>query len=128
MKNYVKLFENYSRSEMNGGLKQISLDLTSEDFLNICQEIVEQFNLQIIKLIPLGPGGGNPEVTFRGREQDILGLVEWYCELSGDDDPEGFYEDYVTDDMPITFEVYSDPRMSTRERRRHIGPKGRPLF
>lgn len=124
MKNHVKLFESYVR----GGMKQISVDLDSNDFLQVCQEIIEQFNLQIVNLKPLGPGGGNPEVTFRGDAVDMLNFVAWYAELSGDDDVQGFYDEYVTDDAPIQFEVYSDRRMSTRGNRRHVEPDGRPKF
>ena len=36
MKNHVKLFESYVR----GGMKQISVDLDSDDFLQVCQEVI----------------------------------------------------------------------------------------
>jgi hypothetical protein len=124
---HIKLFE----SSMGGGLKKISIDLAgggdADDFLQACQEIIEQFNLQIINLWPLGPGGGNPEVTFRGEAQDIMAMVEWYCELAGDSDPQGFYDTYAKDDSPIPFEVQSDSRMSIRDRR-HVNTMGKPVF
>lgn len=110
------------------GLMQISLDLSSEgDFMGLLQELIEQFDLQIVNLWPMGPGGGNPEVTFRGRGEDILGLVEWYCELSGDDDPHGFYDEYAHRDTPIPFAVQSDKRFVTYKNRKYVGVNGKPV-
>jgi len=112
-----------------GGLKQVSLDIgyddSTDDFLQMLHEICEQFDLQIIGLVPYGPGGGNPEVTFRGRADSIMNMLHWYHEHSGED-VESFYDMYVMPDRPIPFEVEAkkDPRF-TGINRKYIDQIGR---
>jgi hypothetical protein len=112
----------------SSGLMQISLDLYPDgDFMKCLQELIEQFDLQIVNLWPMGPGGGNAEVTFRGRGEDIMDLVKWYCELSGDDDPRSFYDQYAHRDAPISFEVQSDSRFVTYKNREFVNVNGTPI-
>jgi hypothetical protein len=40
---------------------------STQDFLTYLQEVCEVFQLQIVGLIPVGPAGGWPEVTFKGE-------------------------------------------------------------
>jgi hypothetical protein len=114
-----------------GGLKQVSIDLgydpseSANDFLQMLHEICEQFDLQIIGLVPYGPGGGNPEVTFRGQANDIMSMLDWYHDQTGED-VESFYDTYVTSDEPRPFEVEAkkDNRF-TGIGRKFIDPSGR---
>ena len=91
------------------------------------QELIEQFNLQIINLWPLGPGGGAAEVTFRGESKDILDMLEWYSELTGED-AGSYYDTYAKPDAPIPFEVQSNSRMVTFRKRKYVGVDGKPMM
>lgn len=44
---------------------------STEEFLGHLQSICKQFKLQIVGLLPSGPAGGNPEITFRGSKLDL---------------------------------------------------------
>ena len=134
---HVKLFESWEDSpeespiisdNENSGLIMISLDLAGDmgdSFLQCCQELIEQFGVQIVNLWPIGPAGGNPEVTFRGTKEGISGLVKWHCELSGEDF-DSLYSEYTTNDRPIPFEVQSDKRFETSGERQFVGTDGLP--
>jgi hypothetical protein len=107
---------------------QIPLTLGLEDDgMVLLQELIEQFNLQIINLLPLGPGGGNSEVTFRGRENDIFDMLNWYAELTGED-AESYFDTYATPDAPLPFKVQSDSRMNTAKMRKYVSTDGRSMM
>jgi hypothetical protein len=115
-------------NESNGRLVQVALDLDlNDDGMVFLQELIEQFNLQIINLWPLGPGGGASEVTFRGQSQDILDMLNWYSELTGEDAGD-YYDTYTKTDSPIPFKVQSDSRMVTFRNRKHVGVDGKPIM
>ena len=112
-----------NHSNQRSKLKKVSLDLGNEGpggILQLLQEIIEEFNLQIINMHPIGPAGGNPEVTFRGEDRDIMKLLQWYCGLTGGEDPYEWYDEFVTDDGPIPFRVQTDDRFLTSRNRQHI--------
>jgi hypothetical protein len=118
------------RSELQsgGGLRQVVLDITydeNEDIMQMLHEICEQFDLQIIGLIPIGPGGGNPEVTFRGKGEDVMNMLRWYHQES-EEDAADYYDEYSYEDTPKPFEVEAkkDPRF-VGGNRRYIDPSGR---
>jgi len=105
-------------------LKKITVDLAVEDNpMQLLQEIIEQFDLQIINLWPIGPAGANPQVTFRGKGEDIMDMVKWLLQDSGQDAYE-FYDEYSENDSPIPFEVQSDPRYNTMRHREFINVDG----
>jgi hypothetical protein len=118
------------RSELQsgGGLRQVSLDVSTEeeeDVMHLLHEICQQFNLQIIGLIPIGPGGGNPEVTFRGSNNDVMDMLRWYHQES-EEDATDYYDEYSYEDTPRPFEVEAkkDPRFMGGDRK-YIDPSGK---
>ncbi len=126
MKN-VHNFNNFL-NESSGRLVQVALDLDLDNDGMMClQELIEQFNLQIINLFPLGPGGGSAKVTFRGESKNILDMLDWYSELTGED-AGSYYDTYVRPDAPIPFEVQSNSRMVTFRNRKYVGVDGKPLM
>lgn len=137
MKN-MKKFEDFinestdlqtTRSVSTSGLMKISLSLSDEkNFMGCLQELIEQFDLQIINLWPIGPSGGNPEITFRGSGESIIDLLKWYCELTGGEDPYDLYDEYAERDAPIPFEVQSDKRFVTYKRRKFVNVDGTPIL
>lgn len=96
--------------------KQISVDIAypneSGEFMGWLQEVCEVFNLQIVGLIPIGSGGGWPEVTFRGFEDDLLKFSESFY----DGDGKEMFEEYsFEDDLPSVFQgPFIDPRFSLK--------------
>jgi len=105
-------------------LRKITVDLAvDDDPMQLLQEIIEQFDLQIINLWPIGPAGANPQVTFRGKGEDIMDMVKWLLQDSGQDAYE-FYDEYSENDSPIPFEVQSDPRFNTMRHRKFINVDG----
>ena len=123
----MKSFKNFL-NESNRRLVQIPLELDLDnDGMVFLQELIEQFNLQIINLWPLGPGGGAAEVTFRGEPKDILDMLNWYSELTGED-AGSYYDTYVKTDDQIPFKVQSDPRMVTFRKRKYVGVDGKPIY
>ena len=114
-------------------LKRFSIDIAFDGpcektggFLTYLQEICEVFNLQIVGLIPVGPGGAWPEVTFRGTEEDLTKFS-----IAFHDDPELGHEmiyDYLADDVEQDFSVFSDPRYTTKGNRKFINEDGTLSF
>ena len=102
-------------------LKKISVDIASptdaSEFMNHLQEFCEVFNLQIIKLIPVGCAGAWPEITFRGEEEDIRRFANLFYEEDYDDE-------WIQDDAPIEFEVFCDERYTTKGQREFINDDG----
>ena len=95
-------------------------------FLNYLQEICEVFNLQIVGIIPVGPGGGWPEVTFRGSEEDLTKFS-----IAFHDDPElgqEMFDQYAHDDIDQGFSVFSDERFTTKGNRKFINEDGTLSF
>jgi hypothetical protein len=86
--------------------------------MHLLHEICQQFNLQIIGLIPIGPGGGNPEVTFRGSNNDVMDMLRWYHQES-EEDAADYYDEYSFEDTPRPFEVEAkkDPRFMSGDRK-----------
>lgn len=110
------------------GMRQIPLTLGLEDDgMVLLQELIEQFNLQIINLWPLGSGGGNTEVIFRGESKDILDMLKWYSELTGED-AGSYYDTYAKPDAPIPFEVQSVSKMVTFRKRKYVSTDGRSMM
>jgi hypothetical protein len=114
-------------------LKRFSLDMAfdgpcsdTSKFLTYLQEICEVFNLQIVGLIPVGPGGAWPEVTFRGTEEDLTKFS-----IAFHDDPElgqEMIDDYCEEDDEPGFSVFVDERFTTKGNRQFINEDGTLSF
>jgi hypothetical protein len=114
-------------------LKRFSLDIAfdgpcndTSKFLTYLQEICEVFNLQIVGLVPVGPGGAWPVVTFRGAEDDLTRFS-----IAFHDDPElgqEMIDDFIEEDEDPGFEVFSDPRYTTKGNRQFINEDGSLSF
>jgi hypothetical protein len=111
-------------------LKRLSLDMAfsggkcdqTENFLRYLQEICEVYELQIVGLIPVGSGGGWPEVTFRGTEKNLTKFSIAFH----DDDELGLdmIKDYSRDDSDGGFYVAVDERFTTKGDREFINDDG----
>jgi len=68
-------------------VNQIDVDLSDDNaklFVKLLRSAEKKYNLEIIKIKMHGPGGGNPNVFFKGKEKDLRG---WFVnEYMGDDD------------------------------------------
>ena len=111
-------------------LKRFSVDMAFDgdayEFMQYLQEVCEVFNLQIVGLIPVGPGGGNPEVTFRGAKEDLTKFS-----ISFHDDPElgkEMVDEYILEDDEPEFSVFVDERFTTRGNRQFINEDGTLSF
>lgn len=96
----------------------ISFEICEEtkDFLILLQEICEEFHLEIIGLWPMGPGGGWPEVTFRGETENIHKMIkDWY--MKEDEESEEWIKEYVTEYEETEFNVKIDSRFERKERK-----------
>jgi len=70
----------------------IDLDVCFDgDELNGLSSIIREYNVEVYDIIPEGPGGGNPCITFQGIEEDIIKLGAY---LLSDDD-----EDFIREKM-----------------------------
>jgi hypothetical protein len=120
-------------------MKQTQLDLAfggqgsltehTSNFLNFLQEICEVFQVQIVHLIPVGPGGGWPCITVRGTEENIKKLLIAHYDGSGmmDDDP-GFFDEHMQDCDSEGFSVFADDRFTTAGNRVFITEGENPMF
>jgi hypothetical protein len=127
----MKKFEEFiNESETPQGLYLLPLDMAfddDEDTMLMLQEITEQFNLQIVGLWPIGPAGGNSEVTFRGSYTDIENfLTQWFF-AHDPSDVEYYMNEVVEKDHPIPFEVLMDSRFVTKGRRKYVKEDGSPI-
>lgn len=52
----------------------VAFDCPLQDFLLILSE----HNLQIVSFTPMGPGGGNPNITVTGTQIDIENFQKHY--------------------------------------------------
>ena len=94
----------------------------TEKFLGYLHEVCENFNLEIVGLIPVGPGGGWPEITFRGEEANLLEFSKAFfdCEVEGED----MFETYSRPDEPTIFNgAIIDSRYSTKGKTEFIDEK-----
>jgi hypothetical protein len=48
--------------------------LETRGFFTLLTEICDEYNLEIVGFKPFGPAGGNPEITFRGKSEDLIRL------------------------------------------------------
>jgi len=110
-------------------LKRMSFDLAFDEsiaetgnFLLFLQEACEVFSLQIVGLIPVGPAGAWPEVTFRGTKENLIRFsIAFY------DDPEmgeEMVDEFMVDDEPEEFYVFTDERFTTKGERKYINEDG----
>jgi len=76
---------------------RISFDMcypdSSENLFKLLDEICKAHDAQIVGLIPIGPGGGWPEVTFEADEENLKSLTGEWLKDSGDD-VESYFETY----------------------------------
>jgi hypothetical protein len=104
-------------------MKILSFDLaymdSTQDFLTYLQEVCEVFQLQIVGLIPVGPAGGWPEVTFKGEEENLRRFTDLFF-----DGQEPDYFDDNSDDDDSELYVFSDPRFTTKGNREFINDDG----
>lgn len=131
----MKHLENFG-SFLNEGLNEAALDIYllpldmgfdgNDDPMLLLHELTQQFNLQIVGLIPMGPAGGNPEVTFRGTYSDIENMLrQWF--FADDAEQADYYMDEIIDkDHSIPFKVYNDPRFDSKGRREYVKDDGSP--
>jgi hypothetical protein len=111
-------------------LKTVSVDIAfdgfadnTSDFLSYLQEVCEVFNLQIVGLIPVGSAGAWPEVTFRGKEEDLIRFCIMFFQMN--EDGEEYYNDNNSDDSIHNFYVFSDERFTTKADRKFITNDGK---
>ena len=129
---YIEDFNKFALNESTG-LSEVEIDMSTdsvssiEDFLQLLQEICEQFKLEIIGFWPIGPGGGNPAVKFRGKYEDIKNMiVSWY--MSEDkQEAEDWVKEFVVPFNPAPFKVKSDDRFELSKHRKFIGLDGNPI-
>lgn len=58
----------------------LSLDIASDTTLGELDDTLTKYNLSISHYLPLGPGGGNPEITFATDSLDNLkNFLASYC-------------------------------------------------
>jgi hypothetical protein len=108
--------------------KKFSVDIAfngltdqTEKFLGYLQEVCEIFNLEIVGLIPVGSGGGWPEITFRGEEANLL---EFSNSFFDEEEGEDMFETYSRPDEPTIFNgAIIDPRYSTKGKTEFIDEK-----
>jgi hypothetical protein len=104
-------------------MKTLSFDLaymdSTQDFLNYLQEVCEVYQLQIVGLVPVGPAGGWPEVTFKGEEDNLRRFAHLFF-----DGCEPDYFDEYSDDADDDLFVFSDPRFTTKGNRKFISDEG----
>jgi len=98
----------------------------TQEFMLYLQELVEQFQVQIIEFIPASSSGAWPELTFRGTEENLIKLAICY---HGDHIEDGteYAEDHMIDDSPILFDIEKDPRWLTAGKRTFISDDGKLL-
>lgn len=62
----------------------ITLDIASDMTFGELDDLLVKHNATISHYLPLGPGGGNPEITFTFESLDNLRtfLLDGYCETS----------------------------------------------
>lgn len=70
--------QNKHRSLEKQYLLEIDIVLPKGEELEILSEILQNFNLQIIKIIPKGPAGGNPCIYFTGAYNNLYYFLENY--------------------------------------------------
>jgi hypothetical protein len=59
----------------------ITLDISSDTTLGELDDTLTRYNLSISHYLPLGPGGGNPEITFITDSLDnIRNFLSSYCD------------------------------------------------
>ena len=105
-------------------LKTCAFDMlymdSTTDFLNYLQEICEVYELQIVGLIPVGPGGGNPEVLFKGEEENLRKFSDTFFDGFN---PE-YFDNHSDDADDDYLSVFSDPRFTTKGNRKFINDDG----
>jgi len=76
-------------------LKFIPVDFACEgsanEFMDYLTRICDEFKMEIVGLIPYGPGGGNPELTFRGEEENLRKFIDDFFDGCGDPD---YFDEY----------------------------------
>jgi hypothetical protein len=71
----------------------LSLDIASDTTLGELDDTLTKYNLSISHYLPLGPGGGNPEITFATDSiENFKNFLASYCDSSDLD----FYLSSVT--------------------------------
>jgi len=108
-------------------IKKIGLDmayysLQTSEFFEYLQEICEVFNLEIVGIIPVGPAGAWPEVTFRGEESSLIKFLNAF--FDSDFEGEGYLLEYGKDDFYCEFGgPFVDERYSSKGKRKFINEK-----
>jgi hypothetical protein len=115
-------------------IKKIRMDIAyngptnqTQEFMGFLQEVCEVFSLEIVGLIPVGPGGAWPEVAFRGEEKDILEFVQKFL----DDKEVGldYFYSYAEDDSYPEFNgPFVDERYTTKGERKYIDEDSRDFL
>ena len=89
-------------NEANSGNYQIELDVVLDSFKNVdaameaLQKVCDKFKVKIIGLIPMGPGGGLPAITFSGSKDNLKNMyVEWYQSGGNEEDSATDFEEFV---------------------------------
>ena len=110
-------------------LKVFSVDIAfdgstgqTSNFLEFLQEVCEVYQLEIVGLWPVGPGGGWPEVTFRGTEENLTKFAIAFFDST--EMGQEMIDEYMDEDEPKEFAVLSDPRFSSKGERKYVNEDG----
>jgi hypothetical protein len=73
--------------------KEINLDFTD---LNAVKKVLKKFDIDMTDYVANGPGGGNPNATFKGSQENLEKFLKWY-----DSDQAEDLTEMIEDSKPV---------------------------
>jgi hypothetical protein len=80
----------------------------TEDFMSMLQEMVEEYQVEIVGLWPMSDSGAWPTITFKGKEDSIKRLCQDFFE--DEEEASEYYETQSVICSDANFTVHSDKR------------------
>ena len=113
-------------------LKEVDLVWGTQDenekvfnYMEMLNEVIEEFQVEIIGFIPMSSSGAFPEIKFLGEEESIKRLCIHY---HGDEsDGMEYYDEFAYDSGHTELTIHLDDRWSNGERK-YISKGGEFIF
>ena len=100
-------------------------NVTIFNFAEMLNEVIDEFQVEIIGFIPMSSSGAWPEFKFLGEEESIKRLC---INFHGDEnDGIDYYDEYAYDSDRTEFTVHTDNRWTNNERK-YIAKGGEFIF